>query len=73
MERRAMALRRGVKVIVNQPAADTRELRAICDEWGRRVEHMDLACGNSEMRSDLDRGQVTLVSWRDLREVQRAG
>jgi len=73
LEREAMDLQPGVTEIVIQPAADTPELRAICDEWGRRVEHMDLACGNSEMRADLDRGQVTLVSWRDLREVQRAG
>ncbi|HAZ17357.1 MAG TPA: hypothetical protein DCY87_01125 [Acidimicrobiaceae bacterium] len=73
LEREAMDLQPGVTEIVIEPAADTPELRAICDEWGRRVDHRDLACGNSELRADLDRGQVTLVSWRDLREVQRAG
>jgi len=73
LEREAMDLQPGVTEIVIEPAADTPELRAICDEWGRRVDHRDLACGNSELRADLDRGHVTLISWRDLREVQRAG
>jgi len=71
LERQAMELEPGVTEIVLEPAADTPELRAIGDEWGRRVEHRDLACGNSELRADLDRGHVALISWRDLRDVQR--
>ncbi|MBT6371278.1 MAG: hypothetical protein HOJ86_01230 [Acidimicrobiaceae bacterium] len=72
LERQAMDLEPGVTEIVLEPAADTPELRAIGDEWGRRVEHRDLACGNSELRADLDRGHVSLISWRDLRNAQRA-
>ena len=66
-------LQPGVTEIVVEPAADTPELRAVCDEWGRRVEHRDLVCGNTELLADLDRGGITLVSWRDLRDAQRAG
>lgn len=73
LERMAMDLQPGVTEIVVEPAADTPELRAVCDEWGRRVEHRDLVCGNTELLADLDRGGITLVSWRDLRDAQRAG
>ena len=47
--------------------------RAIGDKWSRRVEHRDLACDNSELRADLDRGHVSLVGWRELRDAQRQG
>lgn len=73
LERMAMDLQPGVTEIVVEPAADTPELRAVCEEWGRRVEHRDLVCGNTELLADLDRGGITLVSWRDLRDAQRAG
>ncbi|GIS99159.1 MAG: hypothetical protein CM1200mP26_08720 [Acidimicrobiales bacterium] len=66
LERQAMELEPGVTEIVLEPAADTPELRAIGDEWSRRVEHRDLACDNSELRADLDRGHVSLVGWREL-------
>ena len=72
LERQAMDLEPGVTEIVVEPAVDTPELRAICDNWGRRVDHRDLACGNSEMRADLDRGHVRLINWREVREAQRA-
>ena len=71
LERQAMELEPGVTEIALEPAADTPEIRAMGDEWSRRVEHRDLACGNSELRADLDRGHVSLVSWRELRDAQR--
>ena len=73
IERSAMDLLPGVTELVVEPADDTPELRALCHGWGRRVEHRDLVCDNSELWSDVDRGDVTLISWRDIREVQRAG
>ncbi len=73
IERQAMDLEPGVTEIVIEPAADTPELRAVCDEWGRRVEHLDLACNDSDLRADLERGGVTLVDWREIRDAQRAG
>ena len=73
LERQAMDLQPGVTEIVVEPAADTPELRAMCDEWGRRVEHLDLACNDSDLRADLERGRVTLVDWRELRDAQRSG
>jgi len=30
-------------------------------------------CGNTELLADLDRGGITLASWRDLRDAQRTG
>jgi len=73
LERAAMDLAPGVTEITLEPASDTPELRALCPGWGRRVEHRDLVCDNTELRADLDRGGVKLVSWRDIREAQRAG
>jgi len=73
IERQAMDLEPGVTEIVVEPAADTPELRALCDEWGRRVEHLDLACNDSDLRADLTRGGVALVDWREIRDAQRAG
>jgi len=73
LERQARDLEPGVTEIVVEPAADTPELRALCDEWGRRVEHLDLVCNDSDLRADLERGGVTLVDWRELRDAQRAG
>jgi len=73
LERQAMDLEPGVTEIVVEPAADTPELRAICDEWGRRVEHLDLICNDSDLRADLERGGITLIGWRELRDAQRAG
>ena len=72
LERSAMDLAPGVTELVVEPADDTPELRALCHGWGRRVEHRDLMCGNSELWADVDRGGVTLVSWREIRDAQRA-
>ena len=72
LERSAMDLAPGVTELVVEPATDTPELRALCHSWGRRVEHRDLVCGSSELRADVDRGGVTLVSWRQIRDAQRA-
>ena len=71
IERSAMDLAPGVTELVVEPADDTPELRALCHGWGRRVEHRDLVCDNSELWADVDRGGVTLVSWREIRDVQR--
>ena len=73
LERQAMDLEPGVTEIVLEPAVDTPELRSVCDTWGRRVDHRDLLCDNSELRADLDRGKVTLINWRHLRDTQRSG
>ncbi len=73
LERAAMELGPGVTELVVEPAADTPELRALCHGWGRRVEHRDLVCDNTELWTDVDRGGVVLVSWRDIRDAQRAG
>ncbi|HCV36392.1 MAG TPA: hypothetical protein DF783_05645 [Acidimicrobiaceae bacterium] len=67
-----MDLMPGVTELVMEPADDTPELRALCHGWGRRVEHRDLMCGNTELWADGNRGGVILISWRDIREAQRA-
>ena len=73
LERQAKDLEPGITEIVVEPAADTPELRAICDEWSRRVEHLDLVCAGSGLRAELERVGITLIDWRKLRDAQRAG
>ena len=62
----------GVTEISIEPAVDTPELRAVDEQWSCRVDHHDLACDEGLIVAVADAG-VVLISWRDVRDAQRAG
>jgi predicted glycoside hydrolase/deacetylase ChbG (UPF0249 family) len=72
IERAVMDLRPGVTEVLVHPAIDTPELRASSPDWSNRVDDHDLVTHDHALRSMLDRAGVTLVTYRQLRAVQRA-
>lgn len=72
IERAVFDLRPGVTEVYVHPAVDTPELRAINDEhWPARSDDLELVLG-ADLRAMLQRAGVTLIGYRELREVQRA-
>ena len=62
--------RPGVTEIFLHPATEHAELRALAPDWERRVDdHQMLTSG--ELRSALERADVHLIGWRELRDLQR--
>jgi hypothetical protein len=71
---RAMAdLGPGVTEIHAHPAIDTGELRSIAPDWPTRVGDHELLSRDHDVRALAERAGVTLVGYRELRELQRAG
>ena len=66
-------LRAGVTEVYLHPAVDTPELRDLTDDWSERVDDHPLATADHELRALLDKAGVTLVGYRALRDLQRAG
>ncbi len=66
-------LQPGVTEVYLHPAADTPELRALAPEWARRVDDLHMATHDTELRSMVARSGATLISYRQLRDAQRAG
>lgn len=64
-------LQPGVTEAAIHPAADTPELRAYADDWRARVDDHELVTGDAELERLLD--GVTLIGYRDLRDLQRNG
>lgn len=73
LERLAGELPPGVTEVQVRPAVDTPELRALADDWPARVDDHDLVANDRSLRSLLERADVTLLGYRPLRELQRAG
>jgi chitin disaccharide deacetylase len=73
VERALFELAPGVTEINLHPAADTDEMRAASFDWGGRVEDYVYLCRDPSLREMLARADVTLIGWRELRELQRAG
>jgi predicted glycoside hydrolase/deacetylase ChbG (UPF0249 family) len=65
-------VRAGVTEIVFRPAVDTGELRALAPDWASRVEDLDVVTGGRSAAALADRARVTLIGYRQLRELQRA-
>lgn len=55
------------------PATDHAELRSLAHDWADRVDDHHLLTRDSEMRTMVQRSGVTLIGWRELRDLQRAG
>jgi predicted glycoside hydrolase/deacetylase ChbG (UPF0249 family) len=64
-------LRPGVTEVVLRPAVDTAELRALDPNWAARVADHDLAMTSDSLRVLSARPGVHLISYRDLRDLQR--
>jgi len=73
MERALFDLRPGVTEIFLHPAIDTDELRASCPDWAGRVEDHAYVCNDPSLPDLVERAGVTLIGYRELRELQRAG
>lgn len=73
VERAVMDLEPGVTEICLHPATDHSELRSFAHDWAERVDDHHLLTRDSELRAVVERTGVTLIGWRELREVQRKG
>ena len=61
----------GVTEVVLRPAVDTGELRALAPDWASRVDDHDVVTGGQSLRALADRAGVTLIGYRQLRDLQR--
>jgi len=65
-------IRPGVTEMVVRPAIDTGELRALAPDWASRVDDHDVVTVGQSLRALADRAGVTLIGYRQLRDLQRA-
>jgi predicted glycoside hydrolase/deacetylase ChbG (UPF0249 family) len=62
----------GVTEIVLRPAIDTGELRSLAPDWASRVDDHDVVTAGVQLRALVDRARVTLIGYRELRDLQRS-
>jgi chitin disaccharide deacetylase len=73
VERALFELEPGVTELSLHPGIDTDELRAACgDDWSGRVEDHVALSRDPALRDLVERAGAILISWRDLRELQRS-
>ncbi len=72
IERALFDLHPGVTEVYLHPAVDTDELRSSHPDWAGRVEDHNFLCDDPSLPDLLDRAGVTLIGYRELRELQRA-
>ena len=65
-------LRPGVTELLTHPAIDSPELRAIAPDWARRVDDHHLITYDESFPQLLRRGNVKLIGYRALRDLQRS-
>src|SRR5579863_2718355 len=63
----------GVTELHLRPALDSPEIRALATDWAERVADYDLVCGGDRLRQSIDRSGATLIGFRRLRDLVRAG
>jgi predicted glycoside hydrolase/deacetylase ChbG (UPF0249 family) len=73
IERVLTDLRPGVTEVYFHPAIDTDELRSSHPDWAGRVSDHATICTDPGFRDLVERSGATLIGFRELREVQRAG
>jgi len=61
----------GVTELYVHPATDTPELRALDAQWAARVDDLHLMCHDSRLQAMLQRSGAILISYRQLRDLQR--
>ena len=73
-ERDFATLRPGVTEFLLHPAVDSAELRSLAtDDWESRVDDYEMICKEDWVRRTLDEAGATLIGYRPLRELARAG
>ena len=72
LERALGDLRPGVTEVYLHPAVDTPELRALDPGWATRVDDHDVLTRDRSLRSLAERVGVTLIGYRELRDLQRS-
>ncbi len=73
LERVLFDLKPGVTEIYLHPARDTSELRALAPDWAGRVDDHDLLMNDRTLPALAERASVTLVGYRELRDLMRSG
>ena len=73
IERMLSNMRPGVTEIYFHPAVETEELRASHPDWSGRVRDHEALCSNDAFRRLVDDSGATLIGFKELRVVQRAG
>jgi predicted glycoside hydrolase/deacetylase ChbG (UPF0249 family) len=72
LEKALFDLAPGVTEAYVHPAMDAGELRAYCPDWAARVDDHQLVTKDGGLRALLDRSGVTLIGYRELRDLQRS-
>jgi predicted glycoside hydrolase/deacetylase ChbG (UPF0249 family) len=72
IERTLFDLRPGVTEMYVHPAADTPELRALAPDWANRVDDHHLVTHDTGLRAMVERSGVTMIGFRELRDLMRA-
>ncbi len=62
----------GVTEVVLRPAVDTGELRSLAPDWASMVDDHDVVTGGDQLRALAHRTKVTLIGYRELRDLQRS-
>ena len=74
LEKDLKTLRRGVTEFYLHPAVDSAELQSLAtDDWAARVDDYDIICKEDWVRRSLEDSGATLIGYRALRELARAG
>lgn len=73
IERILASMRPGVTEIYFHPAVDTDELRASHPDWSGRVSDHNALCNNAAFSQLVAESGATLIGFKELRDVQRAG
>lgn len=73
LERALSELVPGVTQIDARPAIDTPEVRALAPDWPARTDDHHLLVADHDLRSLAERAGITLVGFRELRDLQRRG
>ncbi len=71
IEKALFDLRPGVTEVYLHPGIDTDELRASHPDWSNRVEDHAYLTRDPSFRDLIERAGVTLIGYRELRELQR--
>jgi chitin disaccharide deacetylase len=71
IEKALFDLRAGVTEVYLHPGIDTDELRASHPDWSNRVEDHAYLTRDPSFRDLIERAGVTLIGYRELRELQR--
>jgi chitin disaccharide deacetylase len=61
----------GATEVAMQPAIDTPELRHLCAGWEQRVNHAALLTGESSLVDSLNKHEIIMVTWAQIRDAQR--